>query len=63
LWQHTQFSDRKSLTLRYMLNRKTKWNIYATMMSRKVEFPNYDYDNNMLVIGMAICPQNFYFDF
>ena len=63
LWQHTQFSDRKSLTLRYMLNRKTKWNIYATMMSRKVEFPNYDYDNNMLVIGMSICPQNFYFDF
>ncbi len=63
LWQHTQFSDRKALTLRYMLNRKTKWNIYATMMSRKVEFPNYDYDNNMLVIGMAICPQNFYFDF
>lgn len=63
LWQHTQFSDRKSLTLRYMLNRKTKWNIYATMMSRKVEFSNNDYDNNMLVIGMAICPQNFYFDF
>jgi hypothetical protein len=63
LWQHTQFSDRKALTLRYMLNRKTKWNIYATMMSRKVEFSNNDYDNNMLVIGMAICPQNFYFDF
>lgn len=63
LWQHTQFSDRKSLTLRYMLNRKTKWNIYATMLSRKVEFSNNDYDNNMLVIGMAICPQNFYFDF
>jgi len=63
LWQHTQFSDRKALTLRYMLNRKTKWNIYATMLSRKVEFSNNDYDNNMLVIGMAICPQNFYFDF
>ena len=63
LWQHTQFSDRKALTLRYMLNRKTKWNIYATMLNRKVEFSNNDYDNNMLVIGMAICPQNFYFDF
>ena len=63
LWQHTQFSERKALTLRYMLNRKTKWNIYATMLSRKVEFSNNDYDNNMLVIGMAICPQNFYFDF
>ena len=63
LWQHTQFSDRKSLTLRYMLNRKTKWNIYLTAQKRDVDFANYDYRNNMLVIGMSICPQNFYFDF
>lgn len=61
--QHTQFSDRKALTLRYIFNRKTKWNIYMTMQSRKVEFANYNYDNNMLVIGMSLCPQNFYYDF
>jgi hypothetical protein len=63
LWQHTQYSDRKSLTLRYMLNRKTKWNVYLTMQSRDVDFANYDYRNNMLVIGMSLCPQNFYYDF
>ena len=62
-WQHTQYSDRKALTLRYMLNRKTKWNIYMTMQSRDVDFANYDYRNNMLVIGMSLCPQNFYYDF
>ena len=63
LWQRTQYSDRKSLTLRYMLNRKTKWNVYLTMQKRDVDFANYDYRNNFLVIGMSICPQNFYFDF
>lgn len=61
--QRATSNDRMSLTIRYMLNRKTKWNIYATMINRKAYFANCDYDNNMLVIGMVICPQNFYFDF
>lgn len=61
--QKASSNERKSLTLRYMLNRKTKWNIYATVMNRTANTPKGDYDHNFLIIGMSLCPQNFYFDF
>ncbi len=60
--QHANWFDRKGITLRYMLNPKTKWNVYLTAQSRTID-EEWHYDNNMLVIGMSICPQNFYFDF
>lgn len=63
MMQHTPWSDRKSLTIRYMLNRKTKWNVYLTMQRRTIDDEWRRYDNNMLVIGMSLCPQNFYYDF
>lgn len=62
MWQHTNWSDRKSFTLRYMLNPKTKWNIYLTMQQRTVD-TRWHYDNKYIVVGMSICPQNFYYDF
>lgn len=63
MYQKSQKAERKTLTLRYMLNPKTKWNIYVQLYDRNVDYDKYKYDNTFLMVGMQICPQNFYFDF
>ena len=55
----------KDLTLRYFLNKKTKWNLFVCFSSHNCskEYYSKDWDYKYITAGISITPANSYFDF
>ncbi len=55
----------RDFTLRYFLNKKTKWNVFVTFSRHETtkEYYRVDRKDNYITAGIAITPMNYYYDF
>ena len=55
----------RDFTLRYFLNKKTKWNVFVTLSRHETDKEYYGVDrkDNYITAGIAITPMNYYYDF
>ncbi|MBR4678707.1 MAG: hypothetical protein IKO99_11970 [Bacteroidales bacterium] len=65
-----KFLDRNSsryrdITLKYFLNKKTKWNLFVSFSRHETskEYYGADRKDNYITAGLAITPMNYYYDF